>query len=81
MPALLPRGAGDNPGVYTTSASLWSLENTLSTSYDSDIHEDLARHGWSLHVGLLALPTLPRTSCDPNHSPIPIWQLGDRHQP
>jgi hypothetical protein len=46
--------------AYTTSASLWSLENSLSASVDSDTPdpEALARLGRYLHVGLLALPAL-----------------------
>jgi hypothetical protein len=39
--------------AYTTSASLWSLENMLSASVDSDIREGLAHRGWYFYVRLL----------------------------
>jgi hypothetical protein len=60
-------GGGDIR-AYTTSVLLWSLENLLSASVDSDIHEGLARRGWYFHVSLLALPTLWNVT--PNHPPF-----------
>jgi hypothetical protein len=56
---LTRRAAGEDTRAYTTSASLWSLENLLSASVDSDLPEGLAHRGWYFYVGLLAaLPTL-----------------------
>jgi hypothetical protein len=64
----------DDPSAYTTSATLWSLENLLSASVDSGTREGLAHHGRYIHVGLLALKT---PECDPNQPPLPIgsWEF------
>jgi hypothetical protein len=68
MLALHARHVLDDPSAYTTSISLWSLENPLSTSVDSGTPKGLVHHGWCLHVGLLNSP-----ECDPNH---PQFQLA-----
>jgi hypothetical protein len=54
--ALHARDSADpgDPRAYTTSASLWSLENPHA-SVDSSTPKVLAHHGWYIPVGLLAL--------------------------
>lgn len=56
LAALHARNSADpgDPRAYTTSASLWSLENS-PVSVDSSTPKGLAHHGRYLHVGLLAL--------------------------
>jgi hypothetical protein len=56
LAALHARNSSDpgDPRVYTTSASLWSLENQPA-SVDSSTPKGLVHHGRYFHVGLLAL--------------------------
>jgi hypothetical protein len=75
MLSLHSRHVLDDPGVYTASALLWNLENSLSVFLiDSGTLEVLVRRVRYLYVGVTNSP-----KCDPNH-PNSDWQLGVHHQ-